>query len=42
MPIGSAADPIAKRGAYTNRASRFVFLADQTLRLEIETQASPA
>jgi hypothetical protein len=36
MAIGSAEDLIAKRGARTNRASRFVFLADETLRLEIE------
>jgi hypothetical protein len=38
MAIGSAADLIAKRGAYTNRVPRFVFLADETLRLEIENQ----
>jgi hypothetical protein len=36
MAIGSAADLIAKRSERTNRASRFVVLADKTLRLEIE------
>jgi hypothetical protein len=36
MAIGSAADLIAKRGACTNRVSRVVVLADETLRLQSE------
>jgi hypothetical protein len=41
MAIGSAADLIAKRGVCTNRVSRFVFLADETLRLELENPDVP-